>query len=306
LTDWTGRRVLLTGANGFIGSRLARTLAADGAALWAGIRGKTTARLPSECTTLHLDLTDAQSIRDAVGAVLPDVVFHLAASGVSNPAVAALDALKVNTVGTVNLLETLCRHQPQRIILVGTCHEYGTREGVEGLDPANFYAASKIAAWAFARAYWRSHQLPVVVARLFQVYGPGQPARMLVPSAIRAARADRDFPMTAGEQTRDFIIVTDVVEGLIASAEAPDIEGASLDIGTGKAHSIRSVVELIWRQADARGNTLPGALPTRPGEAVHLVADAFRTAELTGWRARVGIEEGIRQTIDEFKQRDQE
>jgi nucleoside-diphosphate-sugar epimerase len=150
--------------------------------------------------------------------------------------------------------------------------------------------------------YWRAHGLPVVTARPFQVYGPGQPARTLIPSAIGAALAGEDFPMTPGEQERDFVYVEDVVAGLLAAAGAPGIEGESLDLGTGIARPVCQVVERIWALAEARGRVLPGALPYRPGEGgstapLHIVADADRTARLTGWRARVGLEEGLKRTI---------
>ena len=304
LGDWTGRRVLLTGATGFIGSRLAKKMVAAGAELWAGVYPgdsmELLERLPAECVQVPLDLGDGNTIVEAVQASRPKTVFHLAATGVTNPGISAPDALRVNTAGAVCLLEALRTHDPQRIVLVGTCHEYGSRESAEGLDPINFYAASKIATWAFARAYWRAHQLPVVTVRLFQVYGPGQPAQTLIPSAIRAARAGEDFPMTPGGQQRDFIAVTDVVEGMIAAAQAQGIEGNSIDLGTGTSHPIRAVVERIWQLTGAQGRILPGALPYRPGVAMRLVADAQRTATLTGWRARVGLDEGIRQTVDEF------
>jgi nucleoside-diphosphate-sugar epimerase len=304
LSDWTGQRVLLTGATGFIGCRLAEKLVAAGAELWAGVYPgdpeELLKRLPAKCIQVPIDLGDGNTVRQAVRTSRPDTIFHLAATGVTNPGIAAPDALKVNTTGAICLLEALRKHHPQRIILVGTCHEYGARESMEGLDPINFYAASKIATWAFARAYWRAHQLPVVTVRLFQVYGPGQPAQTLIPSAIRAARAGDDFPMTPGDQQRDFIAVADVVEGMMAAAQAPDIEGSSIDLGTGTAHSIRAVVERIWQLTGAQGHILPGALPYRPSVAMRLVADAQRTATLTGWRARISLDEGIRQTIDEF------
>jgi len=97
---------------------------------------------------------------------------------------------------------------------------------------------------------------------------------------------------------RDFIYVDDVVAGMMAAAEAPGIEGESIDLGTGRSHAIRQAVARIWEIAEARGRMLPGALPYRPGEVMRIVADADRAARLTGWRARVSLEEGLRRTIE--------
>ncbi|MFQ6101157.1 MAG: NAD-dependent epimerase/dehydratase family protein [Anaerolineae bacterium] len=300
--DWAEKRVLVTGATGFIGQHLVQRLVEAGARVYAGgapdEEPERIARLPVQAQRLAFDLRDAGAVQVAVAKITPWVVFHLAAVGVTGPSVDPLAALAVNTGGTVHLLEALREREVGRIVLVGTCYEYGAREAMEGLDPFNAYAASKVAAWAFGRMYWRAHGLPVITTRPFQIYGPGQPDHALVPAAICAALAGEDFPMTLGEQERDFVYVDDVVEGLLGAAEAQGIEGYSLDLGTGRVHTIRQVVERIWAMTEARGRILPGALPYRPGEVMHLAADAGRTARLIGWRARVGLEEGLRRTIE--------
>ncbi len=257
--------------------------------------------------TLTFDICDADAVRDVLADVTPEVVFHLAAVGVTNPGVDPALALNVNAGGVINLLDALRHHhvrgsRVERIVLVGTSYEYGTCEQGEltprKLDPINAYAASKVAAWAFGRMYWRAYELPVVIVRPFQVYGPGQPERTLIPAAISAALSGEDFPMTPGEQERDFIFALDVADGMIAAAEAEGIEGASLDLGTGIGTPVRRVVQRIWNLAGAEGSIRPGARPYRTGAAVHLVADADRTAQLTGWRATTHLEEGLRITMN--------
>jgi nucleoside-diphosphate-sugar epimerase len=304
LADWKGKRVLVTGAAGFIGLRLLRRLVQARAQVWAGLALDETpervAALPAQVERLVFDLRDEEGTRGAVDKAAPHVVFHLAAVGVANPKIDATLALAVNAGGTVHLLEAMKERGVERVVLVGTCYEYGARESVEGLDPFNAYAASKVAAWAFGRMYWRAYGLPVVTVRPFQVYGRGQPAHTLIPSAIDAALAGRDFPMTPGEQERDFVFVEDVAAGMLAAAEADGIAGESLDLGTGRVHSARQVVERIWAMTEAQGRVLLGALPYRPGAVMHSVADAKRTARLTGWWALVGLEAGLRQTIQSY------
>jgi len=302
LVDFAGKRVFVTGAAGFIGQLLVQRLICAGAIVGAGVfpgePPERAAGLPQQARHIILDVLDATSVRRAVEDAKPDVVFHLAAIGVADPGVEPNLALAVNAGGTLHLLEALRGRDVRRVVLVGTCYEYGAREAVEGLDPSNFYAASKVAAWAFGRVYWRALGLPVVVVRPFQVYGPGQPAHTLIPAAIRAALAGEDFPMTRGEQERDFVYVDDVVEGMLAAAGTPRVEGQSLDLGTGQVHAVRQVIGRIWTMTGARGQMLPGALPYRPGEVMHLVANADRMARLTGWRAQVELEEGLQRTVD--------
>jgi nucleoside-diphosphate-sugar epimerase len=250
---------------------------------------------------LAFDVRDAQAVQRAVGEAAPEIVLSLAAVGVTDSTVDSMLALRVNVGGVVNLLEALRGSGVRRVVLVGTCHEYGAGEAMEVLDPYNAYAASKVAAWAFGRMYWRAHGLPVVTVRPFQVYGPGQPTQCLIPAAIRAAVSGEDLAMTPGEQERDFIYVQDVVDGMLATAETPGIEGASLDLGTGTGHTVRLVVERIWQLTDAKGEVELGALSYRSGEAMRLVADADRTAQLTCWRATTSLEEGLRATIDSLQ-----
>ena len=307
--DWSKERVLVTGATGFIGRHLVQRLAEKGAQIYActspAILQSPISILQSPISILHFDMRDAEAVKSAVEEADPSVVFHLAAAGVTDPSIAPALALEVNAGGAINLLEALRGRDVRRVVLVGTCHEYGAgqqtevnddRFGMECLDPFNAYAASKVAAWAFGRMYWRSHGLPVVTVRPFQVYGPGQSSRALIPAAIDAALAGDNFPMTPGEQERDFIYITDVVEGMLSAAETPEIDGESLDLGKGIAWPILQVVEQIWRLAGGTGEIRPGALPYRPGVVMHIVADAERTARLTGWRAQVPLEEGLKRT----------
>lgn len=309
---WTQRRVLITGVTGFVGQCLTLRLIEAGAEVWAGVYPgeppERVAALPGQAHRLNFDLRDAGAVQAAVAESMPQVVFHLAAVGVTDPGVDAGLALAVNVGGTLCLLEALRGLAVRRVVLAGTCYEYGAREAAEGLDPLNVYAASKVAAWAFGRMYWRVYGMPTITVRPFQIYGPGQPAPTLIPAAVRAALAGEDFPMTPGEQERDFIYVDDVVEGMRVAAEAPGVEGQSLDLGTGQAHTVRQVVEQIWEHVGQvanlpKGRILPGALPYRPAEVMHLVADADRTAALIGWRARIGLEEGLCRVIEWSKGR---
>ena len=132
------------------------------------------------------------------------------------------------------------------------------------------------------------------VRRQAPVVGPGD-------AAIRAALDGNDFRMTAGEQQRDFVFIEDVVEGVLAAAVAPGIEGRALDVGTGQLHRIRAVVERIWALSGARGQILAGALPYRPGEVPAIPADVDRTRRLTGWEAQMELGTGLQKTIEAMR-----
>jgi len=290
--------IFLTGATGFIGRRLVERLVAAGADVTALVLPSEAALLPEGVRALTGDITIQETVAEALAEAQPALIIHLAAIGITNPDLPFTAACAVNVGGVINVLEA-ARAVPnvQRIILVGSSYEYGARRSDDGLDPFNAYSASKVAAWAFARAAYNAWGAPAVWMRLFQVYGPGQREQALIPAAIRAALNGDDFRMTAGEQQRDFIFVEDVVAGLLAAAVAPGIEGRALDVGSGQLHRIHSVIERIWALSHARGRILAGALPYRPGEVPAILADVDRTRRLTGWEARTRLEEGLQHTI---------
>jgi UDP-glucose 4-epimerase len=302
--EWTGNRVLVTGGTGFLGQplvrRLARLKAHVAVALPKDVDPAETAGLPREVERWDGDVRDYDQMRRLIERAAPGIIFHLAAVGVNDPFISEELALQVNLHGTLNLLRAAREGDVQRIVVAGTSYEYGPGGD---LDPGNVYAASKVAAWAFCRMYYRAYGTPVVLARPFNVFGPRQNPQALIPAAIRAALANEDFPMTPGEQARDFIYVNDVIEGLLACSVADGVEGVSLDLGTGHALAVRDVVERVFALVEGRGKPLIGALPYRPGVTWRLVSDAERTTRLTGWRAEIGLDQGLQSTLQAFKNR---
>jgi nucleoside-diphosphate-sugar epimerase len=302
MDTWAGRRVLLTGGTGFVGQHLTRRLVQLGVELTVALGPDEVPALvdalPPEAERCQGDVRDEGAVGELFRAAQPEFVFHLAAVGVTEPFIAEETALAVNLYGTLNLLRAATQAGVRRLVVAGTSYEYGERSAVGQLDPGNVYAASKVAAWAFCRMFYRAYGAPVVVVRPFNIYGPGQSQRALIPAAIRAACSHTDFETTPGEQRRDFIYIDDVIEGLIAAAVAPEIEGESLDLGTGLATPVRQVVERVFALAASDGHPRIGALPYRPGVVWDLVANAERTAQLTGWRAKTDLSQGLRATIE--------
>ncbi|MGH2592624.1 MAG: NAD-dependent epimerase/dehydratase family protein, partial [Anaerolineae bacterium] len=235
----------------------------------------------------QVDLRTYGAVANAMKAIRPDVVFHLAAEGVTDPFLSPDAAIRANVYGAIHLLRAV--DGKARVVVARTPGER---------DAMNVYAASKAAAWTFCQMYHRTHAWPIVGVMPFQTYGPGQPARSLIPSAIAAALRGDDFPMTHGAQQRDWLYIDDLVEALARAAVADDIDGETIEVGAGRTTSVRGVVESIYRIVGGSGKPLVGVLPARPGEVERQVADVDRTEQLIGWRARVTLEEGLRETIE--------
>ncbi len=296
-------RVLITGAYGFIGRHLqARLLEEPENQLYLLDRVQpvdlslSTVPGPSRSIAgiFPADLRDAQQIQRVLRSVQPDVIFHLAAVGVGDPFLVVEDALEHNLYGTLNLLHAAFStessiQQPQKIIISRTPGEYSAM---------NPYAASKAAAWDFCRMFARTKGWPIVGAAIFQAYGPGQPEQRILPAAMIAALNGGDFPMTAGQQERDWIYISDVVSGLIAIRDGDLLPGTTAELGSGYLTSVAAVVQRIYALVGGRGRALVGALPTRPGEEARQRAHVEGTLELTGWQTAVTLDEGLSATIE--------
>lgn len=285
-------RVLVTGGAGFIGRALVPQLLTAGHGVTL-LRRDPDAPWPAElepyraaCQTATADLRDAERTSQAVAAVRPEAVIHLAASGVTDPFLPIQTSLQDNLCGTLHLLEAAFAQSDrvQRLIVGRTPGE---------LQALNHYAAAKAAAWSFCAMFARTRRWPIVGGMLFQVYGPGQPEHTLIPAALRAALAGRDFPMTAGTQRRDWIHVSDAAAGLAALLTADLPPGATVELGTGVPTAVGAVVHLIYELVGRGGRPLPGALPGRPGEAPDQCADLRQTQTQITWSPRVALRAGL-------------
>lgn len=292
-------RLLVTGATGFVGRHLVPAALAAGyeVSLLLRERYRATSPLPeplgflrAHLQPVYADLRDESATCAAVRAAAPEVVLHLAATGVAEPFLPVSRAIDHNVTGTVHLLQACCAAKApvQQLIVARTP---GEREA------HNVYAASKAAAWQFCRMYVRTQSWPINGAMIFQAYGPGQPGHLLVPSAVAAARAGTDFAMTSGQQVRDWIWIEDIVDGLLAMAGKPQPPGSTVELGTGSGTSVAAVVDLIYALAGGPGRPAPGTLPDRPGESAVQIADTLLGHDALGWQARVPLEDGLRRML---------
>jgi UDP-glucose 4-epimerase len=297
-----GRRVLVTGASGFIGRPLVERLVAREAEVCILLRDQVDAleQLPSSLVRLrpqlsfvYADLRNRAMTFRAVRDAAPQQVIHLAAAGVTNPSLSVDLALRHNLYGTVNLTEACFDNhtlpQPVERLLVA-------RTPAERY-PASAYGASKRAAWAFCEMFSQQANWPILGAMIFQAYGPGQPDQALVPAAVRAALDGAVLPMTNGLQARDWIFVDDVVSGLAACLQAPLSPGVTVELGTGVATKVRDVAGRIFELADSPSRPAPGLLPERPGESGRQVADPEIARALLGWQPQTTLDQGLQRTI---------
>lgn len=294
-------RVLITGGTGFIGSRLAERLLAEGAEVHVTSRRPRERVAPRSIRELRLDPADAEATRRLFAEVEPEVVFHLAGRVDSARRLdLVLPTLYGNVVSTVSVLLAAEAARCRRVIVPGSLEEPDPTE-TAALVPQSPYAIARWAASSYARMFDSVFGTPTVVVRLFMVYGPGQrDERKLVPSVIRSLQRDRAPELTSGSRRMDWIYIDDAVEALVAAADAPDLGGSTIDVGSGELHTIREVVETLMRLSGSAREPVFGALPDRPGEVVR-VADLTAAQELLDWSPTVDLQEGLARTLAWFE-----
>jgi nucleoside-diphosphate-sugar epimerase len=298
LNSLSGRRLLVTGASGFIGARLCRRALEAGAVVHAVSRGP---QQDAGGVRWELaDLTEEAVVRDLVRRVQPDQVLHLASEvGGGRDLQLVLPMLHANLLTAVNLMVACAEAGGPRVVLAGSMEEpdMGDPDAV-AQSP---YAVAKWGALAYARHFQALHQLPVVHLRVFMVYGPGQlDLRKLVPY-VTVSLLRGDAPkLTSGARAVDWIYVDDVVDAFLRAAVVPGAEGRSLDIGSGELVTARSLVVRLREEVGGDVEPAFGAVADRALERVR-AADPAAAAEALGWRPRTALGDGLASTVDFYR-----
>jgi NAD dependent epimerase/dehydratase len=308
------RKVLVTGAAGFIGSHLVQALVARGARVTCMVRYNSAPSLggleflPPETrrdlAVLAGNVEDGDFVLRAVEG--QEIVLHLAALiAIPYSYLAPRSYLRTNAEGTLNVLEAARRAGVARVVHTSTSEVYGTAlrtpiaedHPLQGQSP---YSATKIAADKMAEGYFRSFGTPVVTLRPFNTYGPRQSARAFIPTIISQALERDAIHLGSLAPRRDMTFVSDTVEGFIAAATAPGVEGETINLGTGEAHSIGEFARRILHLSGVDKPILHDAARERPArsEVMTLVSDNTRAKELLSWAPRTGLDEGLRRTIE--------
>lgn len=313
--EYADKKVLVTGADGFIGSHLVERLVAEG----AGVRALTyynswnsvgwLSQLPqqtlSRVEVVQGDIRDARLVAETVRGCA--YVFHLSSLiGIPYSYRAPQSYVDTNVTGALNLLEA-CRHSDALIRLVhtSTSEVYGSAQTVPiaenhplvGQSP---YSASKIAADKLAESYHLSFGLPVVTARPFNTFGPRQTARAVIPTIISQLLTGADeLKLGAMTPTRDFNFVLDTVAGLLLLGDCPQAVGDVVNIGTGQEWSVGETAAMLMDICDRQIPVTSEEERVRPAdsEVDRLIADNRKIAQFVGWSPQYTFEQGLQETV---------
>jgi NAD dependent epimerase/dehydratase len=313
-------RVLITGAKGFIGSRLTERLLNEGLEVRTFVdylsdvrdsQSRCDSSIACNAEVVAGDIRDYDSVLNAMKGC--SRVFHLASLiGVPYSYQAASSYLRTNVTGTLNILQSARELNCQRVVYVSSSEVYGPAKILpvnedHPLAPQSPYAATKCSADQLALSYHASFQTPVVVLRPFNTYGPGQSARAVIPSTIeQIAAGKKSVKLGALHPTRDFTYVADTVEAMMLASTVPAACGQAINIGSNFETSIGEVVQLIIETMGANVEIQCDQARLRPdaGAADRVLCDNTKARQILGWNPEhagaAGLRKGLRQTVDSY------
>ncbi|MGC2660299.1 MAG: GDP-mannose 4,6-dehydratase [Bryobacteraceae bacterium] len=308
-----GKKVLVTGGSGFIGSHLVSRLLGEGCAVAVVVRYGNVMRCErlrdiwGKLTIIEADLRNRGSL-EAIHDYKPEIVYHLAAyNHVGESFRQVEECFDVNGKGTANLLD-VAQKCAGKFLYLSTSEVYGLQTQVPFVEtmtpePISPYSISKYAGELYCRMQQRrTDSIPTVIVRGFNAFGPYQSSKAIIPELIISCLRGDPIRTTAGEQTREFCYVSNLVDGIVAASQHDTpIEGVT-NIATGEEVRIRDLVTKIAQITGTESAIAIGALPYRPTEIWRMAGDNGRAKQILGWKPSVFLEEGLRTTIDWFRE----
>ncbi len=314
---YKGKRVFVTGADGFMGSHLTEALVNEGAEVSAFVRGT------SNSGTSQLNLKNLGAVKDKLHKVYvgdisnedsisiikkdePEVILHLAASAyVPYSFDHPKEVTAINLIGTLNVMEAAMNSSVERVVVTSSSEAYGSALKVpidedHPLNPTSPYAASKAAADRYAFSYFKTYGLPVAIIRPFNTFGPRH-IYDVVPKFIRLALTNSPLTIYGnGMQTRDFSYVSDTVRGFMLMGSHPKAKGEVVNFGSGREVTIRHLAEAIIKQSNSKSEI--SFVEKRLAEVDRLCCDYSKANRLFGWKPLVPLEEGLKKNIEWYRE----
>jgi dolichol-phosphate mannosyltransferase len=298
------RRVLITGATGFVGANVARRMLARGHEVHAlARRGRPSWRIDEIAGALAVhdgDLCDPASASAAIAAARPHWVLHLAAYGAYPSQTDVARCVRTNVEGAIRLMEACADHGVERFVNAGTSSEYGRKDHAPSEDelpePDGPYAVTKLAATAYAAQLGRAGRLHATTLRLYSAYGPYEEPTRLVPTVIVEGMAGRLPPLVAPDVARDYVYVDDVADAFEAALHADVPGGRVYNVGTGVQTPLREVAALSRARFAIAEEPRWGTLAPRTWDTTTWIANPARAATELGWRASTTFVDGFART----------
>lgn len=305
-----GKRVLITGANGFLGSHIVERMISQNADLSVIVRESSDLwRIEEHIKGIRIfnaDMQDFTAIYECVKTIRPDVIFHMAAYGVDSRQKDVFTAIYSNLLGTVNILVSAGKAGCPRLINSGTSMQYGNKEGKVDEDasynPNNIYGSTKAASTIMAHQLAADLGIGIVTIIPFGVFGEKEGSYKFFPHVILSALNNREINLTSCEQYRDYCYVENIIDGFLIAAQAQQIKSEIFNIGNGFTQPLKYYVDLIIKEVNSAAKINYGVLEQRKNDLWNPLPNVGKINGTLGWKPKISIEDGIRSTVRWYKE----
>jgi nucleoside-diphosphate-sugar epimerase len=302
------KKILITGASGFIGSHLAKKCLKEGHSVNVFLRGNSDLwrieDVIKDLNVYNLSLYEEGKIREAIKEIKPEIVFHFASAIASSFKTSMGDDISSNIIGTWNLLSSLYSQDYELFINAGSSSEYGLKtqpmKEEDLLEPNSVHSFSKVAQTLMCKTYLNIQKKPIVTLRLFSVYGPYERQNRLIPMVVKNCIEEKKINLSSPKVARDFIYVDDVVDLCLDFNRFFGLEGEIINIGTGVQSTIEQVVNMVF---DITGKKVECIWDKdkRLWDTETWVADCSKAKRLLDWEYKINLREGLEKTINWMK-----
>lgn len=302
---FAGRKILVTGASGFIGSHIAKRMVRENARVSVFARETSDLwRLDEEKNDIAVyraDIRNFDQLDLQIGKIQPDYVFHMAAYGVDSRQKDWIVATNTNIVGTIHLIKSLQRVGCEKILHIGSCMEYGDKKEMvdenAALEPFNIYGSTKAAATIMAHQLAAEINIPIVTLRAFGIFGENEGSHKFFPHIILSLLNGSAVDLTACEQYRDYCYIENIIDGFVLAAKDKSCNNTILNIGSGTIQQLRTYVDMVCRLMNNTTKPNYGAVPYRKDEVWKPHPDISRIKTHLKWAPKISLEEGLKRTI---------
>lgn len=304
------KKVLVTGASGFIGSHIVKRMIKEKA--WVSILARKNSDLwrleeyKENIAIYRADIRDAEEVDNCIKKIKPDYVFHMGAYGVDSRQKDYVIAANTNIIGTINLMNAIKKVGCKKFLNIGSCMEYGDKKEiikeVDSLEPFNIYGSTKASATIMAHQLAMENNIDIVTLRAFGIFGENEGSHKFFPHIILSILKGGDVNLTACEQYRDYCYIDNIIDGFVLAAKDDKTTNEIFNIGSGTIYQLKYYVDMVYKHMETTKKPNYGAIAYRPGEVWKPHPHISKIKNLLGWEPKISFEEGLVRTIQWYEQ----